>query len=410
MRDYGYIDEVVELLAGKKKLPFIEYQPDSSWRKHTPKYESQVTPLDEETKGCTVWGWQNAFEIFEKGVYGVEPNYSEKFTYILAGVTPAKGKDPLHTVQSIQDVGLIPDEDLPMPRSLEEFIDKDDITKSLLAKGQNWLFKNELLVEEIWNVYKGTRPLNYKEVLRENLKRGPAPVSVSAWEERDGVYVSNQGGVNNHFCVALEIIDYRGYKDCVVVFDTYDHSIKVLHPDHNIRRAFAFWINKKTQKASRRHIGVLQTIINLFKKRTYMHPLKKEYPVSQKFFVPNKAYQSGVHNGIDYACPSGTLVYAPSDGEILHVFKNHKTMGNAIYFSCDDEKHYIRFLHLSEARSRGAYRKGDVIGKTGNTGQSTGNHLHVDVWNTPINTSLIKTPEGVHRYMIDPLVFFKEVV
>ena len=141
-------------------------------------------------------------------------------------------------------------------------------------------------------------------------------------------------------------------------------------------------------------------------------PLPKEYwdNVTQKFGVPNDWYQSGIHNGTDFACPKGTLIYAPSDGEILHVFKNHKTMGNAIYFSCDDEKHYIRFLHLSDTKPRGVYKQGDVIGWTGNTGQSTGYHLHIDVWNTSVNTYLIKTKEGVEKYLLNPEDFFRNNV
>jgi hypothetical protein len=259
----------IEELLGKRQLPFVRYQDDGDWTPHLPKYENQTTKQGQETSGCTVWGWQNSFEIFEKGVYGVEPNYSERFSYIMAGIKPQSGKDPNITFKAIQEYGLIDNDLLPMTKTIEEFLDTTDVTGSLLAKGQHWLFLNELLGTELWN--HRNRPQNYKQVLKENLERCPVPVSVSAWEVRDGVYVSDQGSVNNHFCVAIAVEDYNGLKDCIKIFDSYDHSIKYLHPDHNIRRAFAFWINKKKKPFARRHISVLQAIINtLMNKRTLL--------------------------------------------------------------------------------------------------------------------------------------------
>lgn len=139
-------------------------------------------------------------------------------------------------------------------------------------------------------------------------------------------------------------------------------------------------------------------------------PLPQQYwnNVTQKFGVENDWYQSGIHNGTDFGCPTGTPVVAPCDGEIIHRYTNHPTMGKCVYFS--GEGVYMRFMHLSEAMVQGRYKQGDVLGKTGDSGQSTGGHLHLDIWNVPINPGLIKNPGGVHRYMIDPLIYFKGVV
>lgn len=141
-------------------------------------------------------------------------------------------------------------------------------------------------------------------------------------------------------------------------------------------------------------------------------PIPKEYfeQVTQSFGVENDWYQSNTHNGTDFACPKGTPVVAPTDGEIIHRYYNHPTMGKCVYFSLDDKKHYMRFMHLSEAMRQGKYKQGDIIGRTGNTGQSTGFHLHIDIWNTYINTSLIKTRAGVYRYMVDPVEFFNKQI
>lgn len=143
-----------------------------------------------------------------------------------------------------------------------------------------------------------------------------------------------------------------------------------------------------------------------------IRPIPDKYfeAVTQKFGVINPHYISGVHNGVDFACPIGTPVVAPCDGEIIQRFAYHPTMGNAIYFEFEwnGKTYYMRFLHLSVAFPPSSYKQGDIIGKTGNTGDSEGAHLHLDAWNRPIDTSLIHTKEGVEEYMLDPLIFFQE--
>lgn len=141
-----------------------------------------------------------------------------------------------------------------------------------------------------------------------------------------------------------------------------------------------------------------------------MKPIPDQFytQISQPFLVPNQHYKSGVHNGVDFRCPIGTPVYAPRDGEITRRYLNHASLGVAVYFACEGS--YLRFLHLSEAKLRGQYKQGDIIGYTGNTGDSTGPHLHVDVWKVPIDTSLIQTKRGVLDNLVDPLLFFDGVI
>lgn len=158
-----------------------------------------------------------------------------------------------------------------------------------------------------------------------------------------------------------------------------------------------------------RAISLMQELIIKLREPMIL-PIPQEYwnKVTQPFGVPNDWYQSGVHNGTDFACPFGTPLTAPCDGEIIHRYTNHPTMGKCVYFATGT--HYMRFMHLSEAMVQGKYKQGQLIGKTGNSGLSTGSHLHLDLWNVPINTALIKTKAGVHRYMLDPIIFFKKMV
>jgi hypothetical protein len=90
------------------------------------------------------------------------------------------------------------------------------------------------------------------------LKTSPLGVSVSAWYEENGKYV-DRGTRNNHWCVCYKI-DEEG----VHVFDSYDHSKKILSLDHNIGRAKRIWLNRKTKTSMRKQINILQIIVNLF--------------------------------------------------------------------------------------------------------------------------------------------------
>lgn len=162
-------------------------------------------------------------------------------------------------------------------------------------------------------------------------------------------------------------------------------------------------------------LGVVATIQSKLDKRL-VYPVDKELFIhnsSQRFLLPNKIYQSGVHNGYDIACPLNTKIVAPFQCEVYEVFTNHASMGNAMFVkltTTDGFTWHIRLLHLNAVPKKGSYKKGVEIGRTGNTGMSTGPHLHIDVWRVPIDTSLIKTREGVEKYLVDPYAFFLKYV
>lgn len=249
-------EDLKDYILGSSKMPFIPYREDGNWEDALPKYENQTTRLGQETSACTAHGSLNQIETFIKGVYGIEPNYSERFTYNLVPIDPKKGTDPQKTHECIRANGVVDEKYLPMTDSIEEYLDKSDITGSLLAQGQNWLLNHDYRHEWLWT--NGSRPTNYIEILKEALKTSPIAVSVTAWREVNGVYVSGNGG-NNHYCLLYKI-DEEGYP---WIFDSYDHSKKKLAKDHNIRRAKRIWVNRLVKKSMRTHISVLQKIVNL---------------------------------------------------------------------------------------------------------------------------------------------------
>ena len=75
----------------------------------------------------------------------------------------------------------------------------------------------------------------------------------------------------------------------------------------------------------------------------------------------------------------GTPVYATGDGTVELAGWN-KGYGNSIDIS-HGYNYLTRYAHLSEilVRQGQKVRRGDMIGKVGNTGKSTGPHLHYEV-------------------------------
>lgn len=85
------------------------------------------------------------------------------------------------------------------------------------------------------------------------------------------------------------------------------------------------------------------------------------------------------HLGIDVAAPTGTPVYATADGVVLKAGDENGWGGLIVI---EHENGYSSFCaHLNEIEIEGGAKvqKGEVIGRAGNTGQSTGPHLHYEV-------------------------------
>ncbi len=84
-----------------------------------------------------------------------------------------------------------------------------------------------------------------------------------------------------------------------------------------------------------------------------------------------------MHNGLDIAVPRGTPVYATTDGIVKLSADNFYYAGN--YILLDHGQGLSSFyLHLSESLvTKGdRVKKGEIIGRVGTTGRSTGPHLH----------------------------------
>ncbi len=87
-----------------------------------------------------------------------------------------------------------------------------------------------------------------------------------------------------------------------------------------------------------------------------------------------------MHHGVDFTAPTGTPIYATGNGEIIRAERNRH--GYGLMVEIDHGYGYItRYAHMSkiEVRRGQQVKRGEIIGRVGDTGTSTAPHLHYEV-------------------------------
>jgi len=126
-------------------------------------------------------------------------------------------------------------------------------------------------------------------------------------------------------------------------------------------------------------------------------PFNGNYPVTQKFgdtYTDPKG-----HKGIDYALPLGTPVLAAADGIVEKAGVDSTGYGNVIIIRhlWNDGTVYGHLRNWSVQVGQ-KVKAGEIIGYSGNTGNSTGPHLHFEY----------RTTYNDYKSAIDPEIFMKD--
>ena len=120
----------------------------------------------------------------------------------------------------------------------------------------------------------------------------------------------------------------------------------------------------------------------------FICPLKSYTRISSEYGW-RKNPVSGVnklHAGTDFAAPGGTPIYAAASGYVQVAGWSSGGYGNYVIIyhgsMSDGNAYSTLYGHMrSVATSAGKYvKQGELIGYVGSTGNSTGNHLHLEVW------------------------------
>lgn len=138
--------------------------------------------------------------------------------------------------------------------------------------------------------------------------------------------------------------------------------------------------------------------------------LRQQKPprISQEFGMNPGIYkQYGMkgHNGIDFAVPVGTPIYMPFDGKVK--VRNSGKAGYGLHVRIRSGNRECVIGHMSRVYilDGQTIKMGHKIGLSGNTGHSTGPHVHVGLRMTtqtgkknPFNEMVLNYGNGYYGY------------
>lgn len=132
-----------------------------------------------------------------------------------------------------------------------------------------------------------------------------------------------------------------------------------------------------------------------------------DYHISQWFGNPRGGYYQRYgmigHNGIDFVVPIGTPVFAPIDGYITTGDEGNTGYGRFVKIISDSigqeqNRRRVDLGHLSQFSANAVngrfVRQGDLVAFSGNSGDSTGPHLHFTFKNLRANGETLNLTNG----------------
>lgn len=103
-------------------------------------------------------------------------------------------------------------------------------------------------------------------------------------------------------------------------------------------------------------------------------PMK--FRITSEYGALEEVRHGRAHTGIDLAMPKGTELHSIAEGTIDRIV-NNSSLGKGVYVRADNgDVHLYGHLDSVKVRVGEHIDKGELLGFAGNTGHSTGNHLH----------------------------------
>jgi len=191
-------------------------------------------------------------------------------------------------------------------------------------------------------------------------------------------------GVNPESVIKAIRQGYRGYGG---------HNLSFT--DEDDETAFATY-DENLEKASR--ILIKLDELNLYRIAIEKYPFYHPIQTASRFTSGYGPRWGRMHNGTDFAAPHGTPIRSTADGVVTYVGWQ-SAYGRLIKIKHDFGIE-TRYAHLSKFRVKKGQRvsRGQHIGDMGNTGRSTGTHLHYEIriGGKPINPmKYIKAAQNV---------------
>jgi murein DD-endopeptidase MepM/ murein hydrolase activator NlpD len=154
------------------------------------------------------------------------------------------------------------------------------------------------------------------------------------------------------------------------------NEIKSANPDKSLQGNEWIFIPSKVGIAYfLRDTYVIEDYSSLGKGR-FSWPVPQFYKVSSQFGPRGRRH----HDGIDIPAPRGTPIVAVDKGVVIYSDNGIRGYGNMIVIAHNQDIFTVYAHNRKNKVQKGeSVLKGQVIGEVGNTGRSTGPHLHFEI-------------------------------
>lgn len=174
--------------------------------------------------------------------------------------------------------------------------------------------------------------------------------------------------------VVLPRWDFKQFSGKIYVTEKWWPKRRVPEPSELKGKNLARWLKEK---------NFIETALKTSEKQpmwreSFVYPLNKlleTSPFGEKRIGPIKIKH---HKGTDFRATSGTAVSAINSGRVV-LTGNFMADGNIVIIDHGLGLHSL-YLHLSRitVKNGQTVKRGQIIGKAGNTGSSNGSHLHLE--------------------------------
>jgi len=231
--------------------------------------------------------------------------------------------------------------------------------RKLKRENRQLVFQYELINNKIADIELVLKDIQFRDdnIYRTIFEAEPVPSTV----RNAGI-----GGVNRYE-------DLKGFNNSEIVINTSKKLDKITKQLYVQSQSFDYIIhlakNKEKWLAS---IPAIQPILN-----------KDLTRISSYFGIRYDPVYKGIkkmHEGIDFTAPVGTDIRATGEGTVKIIENSRRGYGNMIVI--DHGFGYTTvYAHLSKilVKKGQKIKRGEIIGKVGNTGKSVGPHLHYEV-------------------------------
>lgn len=228
--------------------------------------------------------------------------------------------------------------------------------------------KEKILKREVENYELRTKILNSKfeklSATINELKERDAQIYRAIFEAEPINYEVKQASIEDY----KNIEQYENSSGLALIEKRLDSLIELVNIQAKSFEQLSKLAENKTEFLA--SIPAIQPISNKNLRRMAsgygyrLHPIYKTYKM---------------HTGVDFTAPSGTPIYATGNGKIVspdggHGYGNHVIIDHGFGY-----KTLYAHMYKTKVKVGQKVKRGELIGYVGNTGQSTGSHLHYEV-------------------------------